>query len=516
MNREIRILFVEDSREDAELEERELRKGGLMFQSKRVWSREDCVRALREFRPDIIISDYSLPHTDGMSVLESASQISPDVPFIFVSGTIGEERAVESLKRGATDFIIKDRLEGLAMKVRRALKEAAQRTENRRLEEQLRQSQKVEAIGRLAGGIAHDFNNLLTAIIGYSTIALTSLEENAPVSADVLEIKKAGERAATLTGQLLAFSRKQVLRPRVLDLNDVIINTDKMLRRLIGEDIELITLLGTDLGRVEADPVQIEQIIMNLAVNARDAMPQGGKLTIETRNIELDAEFARKHVDVKPGPYVMLTVSDNGVGMDAEIQSHLFEPFFTTKEIGKGTGLGLSTVYGIVKQSGGNIWTHSEPGDGTVFKIYLPCVPEKAGTVEPADKEQTEKLAGTETVLVVEDDSAVRKLVSSILVRNGYTVLEANDGEEALRLMIHHEGLVHLLLTDVVMPKMSGPQLGQRLATLQPGIPVLYMSGHTDKAIVEHGMLDPAAAFVQKPFAPDALLRKVREVLNGV
>jgi len=514
MDTEVRILFVEDSTPDAELEERELRKGGLLFQSMRVWGREDCVRALQEFKPDIIISDYSLPDMDGLAVLEITRKICPDVPFIFVSGTIGEERAVESLKRGATDYVIKDRLEGLVIKVRRALREAEERAENRRLEEQIRQSQKVEAIGRLAGGIAHDFNNLLTAIIGYSDLMLNNFGDNNPWSADLLEIKKAGERAAALTRQLLAFSRKQVLQPRVLDLNDVVADMDKMLRRLIGEDIELVTLFGRELGRVKSDPGQIEQIIMNLAVNGRDAMPQGGKLTIETTNVELDETYARKHVAVKPGPYVMLAVSDNGLGMDAETQSHLFEPFFTTKELGKGTGLGLSMVYGIVKQSGGNIWVYSEPGEGTVFKIYLPRVTEGVETWQPPINDQTEKLTGTETVLVVEDETVVRNLVRNILQRNGYTVLEANDGEEALRIAIRHEGTIHLMVTDVVLPKMSGRQLAERIAIIRSGMGVLYMSGYSDNAIVQHGVLDPGIAFLQKPFTPDALARKVREVLD--
>jgi len=512
----VRILFVEDSPEDVELEERELRKGGLLFQSQRVWTREDCVRALRESKPDLIISDYSLPDMDGLTALEIAKEICSDVPFIFVSGTIGEERAVESLKRGATDYVIKDRLEGLVIKVRRALKEAEERAENRRLEEQLRQSQKVEAVGRLAGGIAHDFNNLLTAIIGYTDLVLNNFGDNNPLSADILEIKKAGQRAAKLTSQLLAFSRKQVLRPRVLDLNDVVSDMDKMLRRLIGADIELITLFGPELGHVRVDPGGIEQIIMNLAVNARDAMPQGGRLTVETTNVELDDAYARKHIAVKPGPYVMLAVSDNGSGMDAETQSHLFEPFFTTKELGKGTGLGLSTVYGIVKQSGGNIWVYSEPGEGTVFKIYLPRVTEAIETWESSIKDQTDKLTGTETVLVVEDESAVRNLVRNVLQRNGYTVLDANHGEEALRIAIRHEGIIHVMVTDVVLPHMSGRQLAQRMATIRSDIKVLYMSGYTDNAIVRHGVLDLGIAFLQKPFTTEALLRKVREVLDMV
>jgi len=336
MRSELRIVFVEDSPWDAELEERELRKGGLQFESMRVWSLEDCARALKQFKPDLIISDYSLPEMDGLTVLKMAGEICPNVPFIFVSGTIGEERALESLKRGATNYVAKDRLTVLMTKVRRALKEAEEREEERCLEEQLRQAQKMESIGKLAGGIAHDFNNLLTAIIGHSELVLNQIHKDDPQRQHIEEIKEAGERAASLTRQLLAYGRKQMLQPRVLDLNGVIAELDRMLRSLIGEDIELVTCLALELGRVRVDPGQIEQVIMSLAANARDAMPQGGKLTIETTNAGLDEAYARRHVAVTPGRYVMLSVSDTGCGMDAQTQSRLFEPFFTTKELGRG------------------------------------------------------------------------------------------------------------------------------------------------------------------------------------
>ena len=388
-------------------------------------------------------------------------------------------------------------------------------SERKRLEEQLLQAQKMEAVGRLAGGVAHDFNNLLTAIIGYAELLMMSFSPDNPRRRDAEEIKKAADRAAALTRQLLAFSRKQMLRPQVLNLNLVVTGIEQMLRRVIGEDIELVTVLDPDLGLVKADPGQIDQVIMNLAVNARDAMPQGGRLTIETKNAYLDEEYARQHLEVQPGLYVMLAVSDTGVGMDEEIKSHLFEPFFTTKEVGKGTGLGLATVYGIVKQSDGHIWVYSEPGQGTTFKIYLPMV---EGSAEPTKWTLLfdETLHGAETILLVEDDSLVRELARRVLVQHGYLVLEAYDGEEALRVCKGYEKPIHLLVTDVVMPGgMSGRQLAESMATMHPETQVLYMSGYADNAIVRHGILESDTAFLQKPFTPESLARKVREVLGG-
>jgi PAS domain S-box-containing protein len=387
-------------------------------------------------------------------------------------------------------------------------------TRERQLEEQVRQSQKIEAVGRLAGGVAHDFNNLLTIIGGYCDLMLERLDPEDPSRGNVAEIKKAADRAASLTRQLLAFSRRQVLAPQVLDLNAVVANVHKMLRRLIGEDIDLVMKPAPDLGRVRVDPGQIEQVLLNLVVNARDAMPQGGKITIETANVELDQSYTGGHFVLTEGPYVMLAVSDTGCGMDAETQSHIFEPFFTTKEQGKGTGLGLAMVYGIVKQSGGYIWVYSEVGRGTTFKIYLPLVGES-----PAPERQIrgfqKHVGGAETVLLVEDETPVRAFVRGILESAGYTVLEAPNGEEALEISRKHNERIHLLVTDVVMPRMSGPELAQQLAPLRREMRVLYMSGYADDAIVHHGVSDSSAAFLQKPFTPDSLTRKIREVLDA-
>nr|MBI3613674.1 PAS domain S-box protein [Nitrospirota bacterium] len=386
--------------------------------------------------------------------------------------------------------------------------------ERTQLEEQLRHVQKMDAVGRLAGGVAHDFNNLLTVIGGCSALLLRRLGPTDALRRYPLEIQQASERATSLTQQLLAFSRRQMLEPKVLTLNENVSTMDSMLRRLIGEHINLVTVLGADLGLVKADPGQIEQVIMNLAVNARDAMPEGGKLTIETANVDLDEAYASRHMAVEPGPYVMLAISDTGHGMDEETQARLFEPFFTTKEKGKGTGLGLSTVYGIVKQSGGIIWVYSEPTRGTTFKIYLPrvvAVSERASLTSVAG---AEFVRGTETILLVEDEESVRALACEALEEAGFHVLGARHGAEALVISHQHQGPIHLLLTDVVMPEMSGRVLADRLAPQRPAMKILYMSGYTDNAIVHQGVIDPGTAFLHKPFSPDALVRKVREVLD--
>ena len=387
-------------------------------------------------------------------------------------------------------------------------------TERKRLEDQLRQAQKMEAVGLLAGGVAHDFNNLLTVIISYSQMALDELKSNGPLQGYLKEINKAGDRAASLTRQLLAFSRKQLLAPRVLDLNSLVAEVEEMLRRLIGEDIDLALIRDSALGQVKADPGQMEQVLMNLAVNARDAMPQGGKLVIETANLELQDAHDYRFAVVPSGHYAMVAVRDTGIGMDASTQAHIFEPFFTTKEKGKGTGLGLAMVYGIVKQSGGYIWVESELGRGSTFKICLPRVEEAAESVL-ASETRGRPVSGSETILVVEDEEAVRALAARILKGLGYKVLESIGPEDALQIGARHKGPIDLLLTDVVLPRMSGRMVAEHLAILQPGMKALYMSGYTDDSAFRHGVLEASTAFLQKPFTLASLARKVREVLDA-
>jgi len=386
-------------------------------------------------------------------------------------------------------------------------------TARKQLEAQFLQAQKMEAVGVLAGGVAHDFNNLLNVINGYTELALEDMAQDSPVREDLEQVREAGRRAASLTSQLLSFSRKSILNPEILNLNEIIANISPMLRRLIGENIELLTIEKPGLGLINADPGQLQQIVMNLALNARDAMPEGGKLTIETANVEFDEEYIREHPMVKAGPYSMLAISDNGIGMDAATRSHIFEPFFTTKEKGKGTGLGLSTVYGIVKQSNGFIWIYSEPGTGTTFKIYFPRI-EGEITKVAGESKPNDDFRGFETVLIVEDEKAVRALAARILHERGYNVLEASDGKEALRIVGEYAGKIDLIITDVVMPGMSGRELVSKIEVLHPGIKTLYISGYTDDVIVHHGILDSNVAFLQKPFTNESLARKVREVMN--
>jgi signal transduction histidine kinase len=522
VNEPLRLLHLEDNPTDAELVSAVLVEAGIPCASRRVDTRAAFMAALREGAVDLILADYSLPGFDGMSALALARQQAPDVPFLFVSAVIGEELAIDAMHQGATDYVLKQRLGRLVPSVQRALRERDERTERRRAEEALRQSekqfrqaQKMEAVGRLAGGIAHDFNNLLTVIMGYSHVLSAELGPTHPLQEKILETQKAGERAAMLIRQLLAFSRKQPLEPKVLSLNAVISNLEGMLQRLIGADIRLSIVLDPVNGQVRADQAQLEQVLMNLVVNARDAMANGGILTIQTSGIDLTVSPVYHVQPLKPGRYVKLSVSDTGCGMDRETQSHIFEPFFTTKEEGKGSGLGLSTVFGIVTQCGGAIDVTSRLAHGTRLDIYLPAIDGNLAAASGAQEEGGLR-RGTETILLVEDDSSVRTLVRDELKKLGYKVLEAMNGVEACLVASQQVGSLHLLLTDMVMPGMGGRELAQNLSIIKPDLRILFMSGYTDDLGILAGHEDGASAFLQKPFTPELLARTVRTLLDAV
>jgi signal transduction histidine kinase/ActR/RegA family two-component response regulator len=517
----LRLLHLEDDPVDADLITATLKEGNIPCQSQLVDTRQAFVAALKEGRMDLILADYSIPGFDGMTALTLARLHCPDVPFLFVSATIGEELAIDAMHQGATDYVLKQRLGRLVPSVQRALRELNDRAERKRAEEalrqsekQFRQSQKMEAVGRLAGGIAHDFNNILTVIMGYSQVLSTELGPQHPLRGKVDETLKAGERAATLIRQLLTFSSKQSLDPKVLSLNTAVTSLESLLRRLIGEDIQLVCNLDPAMGRLRADQAQLEQVLVNLVVNARDAMPKGGTLTIETAQVELTRSPVYHLTMLPPGSYVQLSVSDTGCGMDHKTQSHIFEPFFTTKGEGKGSGLGLSTVYGIVTQCGGAIDVTSRVGHGTRFDLYFPSVESDIPTTAPLQQSgQTQR--GTETILVVEDEPSVRALVRDELRKLGYRVIEAKNGIEACLLATQQAGSLQLLMTDVVMPGMGGRELAQHLSVIKPDLRTLYISGYIDDVGIMAGQEEGMSSFLQKPFTPEVLARAVRTLLDA-
>ena len=511
----LNILVVEDSEDDSRLTLRELEKAGYEIQHLRTDTEAALRAALEVRRWDLVLSDYNVPGFGGIAALEIVREQYPELPFIFVSGTIGEETAVAAMRAGANDYVMKSNLKRLAPAIERELREVAVRHERQGLESQLRQSQKMEAVGRLAGGVAHDFNNLLTAIMGYGQLMAMRMKPDDPAHRDAEEILKAATRASLLTRQLLAFSRREVIQPRLLDLNVIMSDMGKMLRRLIGESIDLAIVPGEELWAVKADAGHMEQVLMNLAVNARDAMPEGGRLTIETSNIDLGEIYVGEHVAVKPGAYVLLAVSDTGTGMDEETRARIFEPFFTTKGPETGTGLGLSTVYGIVQQWGGAIQVYTELGWGTSFKVYLPRAAGAAETAAVRAENITELPRGSETILLVEDQDAVASVIRATLHLCGYQVLEAHNGGEALTVLERHDGPVHLLLSDIVMPVMGGSELAARLRGVRPETRVLFISGFSERALSAYGDQESGFSFLQKPFMPESLARKVRDVLDA-
>ncbi len=509
MDRPLKLLIVEDSEDDYLLILHALNRAGFNCESRRIQNPVSFQRAIEDENWDLIISDYSLPAFGAPQALTILNEAKLDIPFIVISGTVGEETIVGLMKSGARDCVMKEQLTRLPGAIQRELREAEARRQFRRVEEQFRHAQKMEAIGRLATGLAHDFNNLLTIITGFAQLAL--LEPN-PAQSGLEQILRASDRAADLTRKLLVFSRQEPRKVKVFDFNVLIRDLEKMIHRLIGEDVSVRMVFHDSEALVTADPNQIEQVILNLVVNSRDAMPKGGILTVETQAYDMDAQTSELY-DCVTGPYCRISVTDTGIGMDKKTLTQIFEPFFTTKAEGQGTGLGLSTVYGIVRQSGGAIRANSEPGMGTTMQILLPGATEKGlADIEPAE---TAAPKGHETVLVVEDDETVLALCATILQTNGYTVLEAADSSEAIAVSRSYRERIHLLITDVVMPGGHGPALAVQIRDVRPDIRTLFMSGYTAETMNQHGFSSDNAGFIQKPFSASALAKKVRQMLDA-
>lgn len=512
MRRRLKLLMIDDSENDAELLAHAIRKGGYDVMYKRVDTRE-ALRASLFDSWDLIVSDHSMPGFSGVAALAMAREKCPDVPFIFVSGTIGEDIAVDAMRVGAQGYVTKGNLARLLPAIDRELHEATNRAEHKKTEVRMRQLEKFEAIGKLAGGIAHDFNNVIGAIMGWAELGKDEVAEGSRAAKFFQNIRAQSERAAGLTRQLLAYARRQTLEPRVINLNQMIGETTALLQKAIGEQIEMKLVLAPDLHPTRADASQLEQVLMNLCFNARDAMPNGGQLLIETRNVELDETYTQRHEYARPGKYAAMSVSDTGIGMDAATLSRIFEPFFTTKEIGKGTGLGLATAYGIVKQHEGMIEVYSEPGKGTMFHVYLPvstgAAQEKTGG--PVDDSVR---GGTETILVAEDHAGNLEMVDEILRKMGYRVVLAQDGEEAVEKFRERREEIALALLDVVMPRLGGPEAYEKLRGMNPELPVVFSSGYSEESARLASLVAQGAALLQKPYAPKTLAKKVREVLD--
>jgi two-component system, cell cycle sensor histidine kinase and response regulator CckA len=508
----IRVLIAEDSEDDSDLLVRELRRGGYDVKFERVDTAAALEAACESEEWDLVISDFSMPRFSGVDALALVRKKRAEVPFIFVSGTIGEETAVAAMRNGAQDYLMKGNLTRLVPAVQRELRDAEERREHKRLEQQVQQLQKFEAIGRLAGGIAHDFNNMIGAIMGWAELGQEEAQPDSKLGERFQRIREQSHRAAKLTSQLLAFGRRQILQPRKLNLNVLVQEEMSFLEKVIGENIEIRVLGAPDLRVTLADPTQIEQVLMNLCLNARDAMPQGGRLIIETQNIEIGKEYCRKHAYGRPGSYVLLSVSDNGEGMEAATLERIFEPFFTTKEMGRGTGLGLATVYGIVKQHDGFIYAYSELGKGSSFRIYLKA---DAGVHEPRDATQAlQPRRGTETILVADDHEALRDSAAEMLQALGYHTIVARNGMEALQLFEEHHSQIDLVVLDVVMPQMNGPDAYAKMAALRPGLRAVFTTGYSPEAASLFALMEKGSSILQKPYSLTSLSCTIRSQLE--
>jgi two-component system cell cycle sensor histidine kinase/response regulator CckA len=512
MGTPLRLLIIEDSEDDTALIVRELKRAGYEPDFKRVDS-EDALRsvlALREW--DLVISDFSMPHFSGTDALKLVRTVGSDTPFIFVSGTMGEDTAVTALKNGAQDYLVKTNLKRLAPAVQRELQEVEDRRERKRLEKHVQQLQKFEAIGRLAGGIAHDFNNTIGAIMGWAEMGCDEAQEGSRLRDRFEKIRDQAVWAGELTSQLLTFARRQVLQPRGVNLNTLIDEGMKLLYRLIGAQFEVRIVKHPDLEIALVDPTQIQQALMNLCLNAQDAMPEGGTLTIETQNVVIDEEYCRQHPSGKPGQYVMLSISDTGVGMDKATLDRVFEPFFTTKELGRGTGLGLATVYGVVKQHNGFIYAYSEPGNGTVFRLYFPVLIGTAAPPEIRAKESAQK--GTGTILLADDYDALRETTREMLLSLGYEVICAKNGDEAIELFKQNTDKVNLVLLDVVLPGRSGPEVFSQICSIRPGTKAIFVSGYSGDNALLNSAIQKGIGILQKPFSLNSLSQAVRDAMG--